>query len=71
MRGGEGTLPALGGRGPVAGGRLQMGGVPIADLRQILEDKPEWLAAERESYQEVLREERRLKALRADKARES
>ncbi|BBZ34486.1 hypothetical protein MCNF_30910 [Mycolicibacterium confluentis] len=55
----------------MAGGRLQMGGVPIADLRQILEDKPEWLAAERESYQEVLREERRLKALRADKARES
>jgi hypothetical protein len=37
----------------------------------LLEEKPEWLVAERESYQEVLREQRRLKALRADKARES
>ncbi|OBF18914.1 DUF5997 family protein [Mycobacterium sp. ACS4331] len=41
------------------------------EINQILEDNPEWLIAERESYQEVLREERRLKALRADKARES
>lgn len=36
------------------------------EINQILDDKPEWLAAERESYQEVLREERRLKALRAE-----
>ena len=38
---------------------------------QLLEEKPEWLVAERESYQSVLREERRLKALHADQARES
>lgn len=37
----------------------------------LLEERPEWLVAERESYQEVLREQRRLKALRADQARES
>ena len=37
----------------------------------LLEEKPKWLVAERESYQEVLSEQRRLKALRADKARES
>jgi hypothetical protein len=36
----------------------------------LLEEKPEWLVAERESYQEVLSEQRRLKALKADKARE-
>ena len=35
-------------------------------ISQLLEDKPEWLVAERESYQNVLREERRLKALRAE-----
>jgi Family of unknown function (DUF5997) len=35
-------------------------------INQIIEDNPEWLAAERESYQEVLREERRLKSLRAE-----
>ncbi|MDT5068766.1 MAG: hypothetical protein QOK02_4921 [Mycobacterium sp.] len=35
----------------------------------LLEEKPEWLVAERETYQEVLREQRRLKALRADKGR--
>lgn len=34
-----------------------------------LADKPEWLVAERESYQNVLAEERRLKALRAEKSR--
>ena len=39
-------------------------------IEQLLEDKPEWLVAERESYQEVLREQRRLKAARADEARE-
>ena len=36
----------------------------------LLADKPEWLVAERESYQNVLREERRLKAARADQASE-
>ena len=36
----------------------------------LLAEKPDWLAAERESYQEVLREQRRLKAVRADEARE-
>jgi len=36
----------------------------------LLEEKPEWLVAERESYQNVLREERRLKSQRADEARE-
>jgi hypothetical protein len=40
-------------------------------IEQLLEEKPEWLVAERESYQEVLRAQRRLKALRADQARES
>jgi len=37
---------------------------------QLLTEKPEWLIAERESYQEVLREQRRIKALQADQARE-
>ncbi|BBZ23801.1 hypothetical protein MHIB_22190 [Mycolicibacter hiberniae] len=36
----------------------------------LLEEKPEWLVAERESHQEVLREQRRIKALHADQARE-
>ncbi|PQD99810.1 hypothetical protein CYL16_16965 [Mycobacterium sp. EPG1] len=40
-------------------------------IEQLLEEKPEWLVAERESYQEVLREQRRLKAVRAEQARES
>ncbi|MDT5388097.1 MAG: hypothetical protein QOE04_1738, partial [Mycobacterium sp.] len=40
-------------------------------INQLLEEKPEWLVAERESYQSVLREERRLKALHADQAREN
>lgn len=39
-------------------------------IGQLLEEKPPWLAAERESYQEVLREQRRLKALHADQTRE-
>jgi Family of unknown function (DUF5997) len=38
-------------------------------INQLLEEKPDWLVAERESYQSVLREDRRLKALRADQAR--
>ncbi len=37
----------------------------------LLEEKPEWLIAERDNYQEVLREQRRLKSLRAEQARES
>ena len=39
-------------------------------IAALLEDKPEWLVAERESYQEVQREQRRIKALHADQARE-
>jgi hypothetical protein len=54
---------------------LARGGVADAltteEINQLLEDKPEWLVAERESYQNVLREERRLKALHEGKARES
>jgi hypothetical protein len=54
---------------------LARGGITDAltteQINQLLEERPEWLAAERESYQEVLREQRRLKALRVDKARES
>ncbi|ANO00162.1 Uncharacterised protein [Mycobacteroides abscessus subsp. massiliense] len=52
---------------------LSRGGIEDAltteQINQLLEEKPEWLIAERESYQNVLREERRLKALHADKAR--
>ena len=52
---------------------LARGGVdgPLTteQINELLEEKPEWLVAERESYQNVLREERRVKALRADKAR--
>ena len=33
----------------------------------LLEEKPDWLVAERESYQEVLREQRRLRAVRSEK----
>ena len=40
-------------------------------INTLLEDKPEWLVAERESYQNVLSEERRLKALRAEKTAKS
>jgi uncharacterized protein DUF5997 len=54
---------------------LARGGVTDAltteQITQRLEDKPEWLVTERESYQSVLREERRLKALHADQAREN
>ena len=39
-------------------------------IAQLLEEKPEWLVAERESYQSVLREQRRIKALHAEQARE-
>ncbi|MEH3142630.1 MAG: DUF5997 family protein [Mycobacterium kyogaense] len=51
---------------------LARGGVTEAltteQIDALLADKPEWLVAERESYQNVLREERRLKAARADQA---
>ena len=51
---------------------LTRGGVTDAlttdAITALLEDKPEWLIAERESYQNVLTEQRRLKALRAEKA---
>lgn len=53
---------------------LARGGVTEAltteQINALLEEKPEWLNAERESYQTVLREERRLKAQREDQARE-
>lgn len=39
-------------------------------IDQLLEAKPEWLVAERESYQLVLREQRRLKALHAERPHE-
>jgi hypothetical protein len=40
-------------------------------INQLLEEKPEWLLAERESYQSVLRQERRLKALQAEQVGKS
>ncbi|MGV0773212.1 DUF5997 family protein [Mycobacterium syngnathidarum] len=53
---------------------LARGGVGDAltteQIDQLLEEKPEWLVAERESYQNVLAEQRRLKAQRAEQARE-
>lgn len=53
---------------------LARGGVTEAltteQITALLEEKPDWLVAERESYQNVLREERRLKALRADQSRD-
>ena len=53
---------------------LARGGVSEAlttgQIAQLLEEMPEWLVAERESYQAVLREERRLKAQQEDRARE-
>ena len=54
---------------------LTRGGVEKAltteQIDQLLAEKPDWLVAERESYQEVLREQRRVKALHAEQARES
>ena len=51
---------------------LARGGVTEAltteEIDTLLADKPDWLVAERESYQNVLREERRLKAVRAEQA---
>jgi hypothetical protein len=40
-------------------------------INALIEENPEWLVAERENYQSVLREERRLKSKQADRARES
>ncbi|BBZ05224.1 hypothetical protein MCHIJ_46610 [Mycolicibacterium chitae] len=52
---------------------LTRGGVEKAltteQIDALLEEQPDWLVAERESYQEVLREQRRLKAVRAEQAR--
>lgn len=39
-------------------------------INALIEENPEWLVAERENYQSVLREERRLKSKQADRARE-
>jgi hypothetical protein len=39
-------------------------------INALLEEMPPWLVAERESYQEVLREQRRIKALHADRDRD-
>jgi len=51
---------------------LARGGVTEAittdQINALLDDKPDWLIAERENYQNVLTEERRLKALRAARA---
>ncbi len=51
---------------------LVRGGVENAltteQINQLLEEKPPWLVTERESYQAVLHEERRLKALRAERS---
>ena len=51
---------------------LTRGGVTDAltteQINQLLEENPEWLVAERESYQNVLSEQRRLKALHSKKA---
>jgi hypothetical protein len=53
---------------------LGRGGITEAltteQIDALLEEKPEWLIAERESYQTVLQEQRRIKALHAEKARE-
>lgn len=54
---------------------LTRGGVEkaltTAQIDQLLEEKPQWLVAERENYQEVLREQRRVKALHTEQARDS
>ena len=54
---------------------LARGGVTEAltteQITALLEEKPDWLVAERESFQAVLTEERRVKALQANKPRKS
>ncbi|GAB3126293.1 DUF5997 family protein [Tsukamurella serpentis] len=53
---------------------LARGGVEDAltteQIAAIIEENPPWLVTERESYQVVLREERRVKSLHAERARE-
>ena len=46
---------------PVSRGRHR-GSVTTDQINQLIEENPPWLAAERESYQRVLTEQRRLKA---------
>ena len=41
------------------------------EIDALIEEKPDWLIIERESYQQALREQRRIKALHADQAREA
>ena len=54
---------------------LARGGVTEAltteQIDALLDQKPDWLISERESYQNVLSEQRRLRAQRADKAGEA
>lgn len=54
---------------------LARGGVVEAltteQINALLQEMPDWLAAERESYQDVLREQRRIKALHAERSRDS
>lgn len=51
---------------------LARGGITEAltstQIAALLEEKPDWLVAERESYQNVLSEQRRIKALHAKNA---
>lgn len=51
---------------------LARGGITEAltseQIAALLEEKPDWLVAERENYQSVLTEQRRLKALKAEKS---
>ena len=51
---------------------LARGGISEAltskQIEALLAEKPDWLIAERENYQNVLTEQRRLKALKAEKA---
>ncbi len=51
---------------------LARGGVEAAltteQIDRLLAEKPPWLVTERESYQNVLREQRRVKALHAERA---
>ena len=46
-----------------------IGALTTEQINQLLEEKPDWLVVERESYQSVLREERRVNALHEDQAR--
>lgn len=54
---------------------LARGGVGNAltteQIDQLLAEKPQWLIAERAGYQTVLQEQRRMKALHAERAREN